>query len=155
MSRGPFAAGSQFSNNTSHSPIAKYTPSPTLSSNVAYWAFLGEVDRWLVALQDGIKELEERRRRRLALIGGDEGIEAKVVGTRMMVCLTLFPLNERIVYIVNRTAYRFNLFNQEMQVRHEAAWLQCVLLILSDLGIKVLRSSLRLYNPLAVISVYS
>lgn len=71
----PSAIDSQYhvaSTYTSLIPVLKRVPSSNVSADsVRLEALMSEVDRWLVVLQQGIKDLEERRQKRLAM--GSDG----------------------------------------------------------------------------------
>jgi hypothetical protein len=47
-------------------PALSHVSSPNMSDSVHLAALMSEVDRWLASLQKGIKELEERQKRRSA-----------------------------------------------------------------------------------------
>ena len=56
-------------------PIPKHVPSSNLyADSVQIVALMSEVDRWLVILQKGIRELEERHKRHLASGSGVDGL---------------------------------------------------------------------------------
>jgi hypothetical protein len=68
MSRTEFAIGSQYNIAPSAhvAPSFKHVHSTYQSTDSVHLAALmSEVDRWLVALQRGIRELEERHKKRL------------------------------------------------------------------------------------------
>jgi hypothetical protein len=77
MSRTQFAVDNypHLAPSTHITPASKHLPSTNLSTDSAQVAALmGEVDRWLVILQKGIRDLEERHKEHLGSGSGVDGL---------------------------------------------------------------------------------